>query len=61
MSYDYIKHEEAVMSLMRSRIISEKEHITFRQWYQQPWVSIFILLVFRSLYFERDRADDEAW
>lgn len=36
---------------MRSKIFSKKEHQRFRQLFQQPWVQIFILLVFCSLLF----------
>jgi 4-amino-4-deoxy-L-arabinose transferase-like glycosyltransferase len=51
MSYDYIKHEETVMSLMRSKAFSEKGHRELRPLFQRPWVQIITLLVFCSLLF----------
>jgi len=39
------------MSVMRSKIFSEKEHLKFRQLFQQPWVQISILLGFCFLLF----------
>jgi len=39
------------MSVMKSKGFFQKEHLNFRQLFQQPWIQVLILLVFCSLLF----------